>query len=255
MRTKTVAIIEDDPDIVELVQHHLEMDGLRVLSAADGLVGLDLIRMHRPELIILDLALPGLSGLEICRTLRRGSATTAVTILMLTAKGEETDIVLGLELGADDYVTKPFRVRELMARVHALLRRSEEGREPDRAVLKVGALSMDLEQHVVRVEDRDVSLTPAEFRLLQTLAARPGKVFTRDELVQAMTGGGVHIVQRNVDVHVRALRRKLESAVSYLQTVRGVGYKLVPGPAETDADDGGKSGKPLRDLENGSARA
>lgn len=254
MRAKTVAIIEDDPDIVELVQHHLEMDGLRVVSAVDGLVGLDLIRLHRPELVILDLALPGLSGLEICKTLRRGSATAALPILMLTARGEETDIVLGLELGADDYVTKPFRVRELMARVHALLRRSEGDQEPDRAVLQVGALSMDLEQHVVRVEDRDVPLTLAEFRLLQALAGRPGKVFTRDELVRAMTGGGVHIIQRNVDVHVRAIRRKLESAGSWLQTVRGVGYKLVPGAAETDTDGGSEPGTRLRGAESGGAR-
>lgn len=223
---RTVLIVEDDPDIVELVAHHLRQEGFEVLQAGDGETALEIVATRRPDLILLDLALPGIQGLEVCRILRRNRETEQVPIVALTARGEETDIVLGLELGADDYITKPFRIRELLARIHAVLRRSREATETQ-SVLRVGCLEVDLVRHEVRLDGRPVAMTPAEFRLLRALASRPGRVFTRAQLVKAVTGGGVYIIERNIDVHVRSIRVKLGDARGMVETVRGVGYRLA----------------------------
>ena len=170
--------------------------------------------------------LPGLSGLEVCRRLRSKEATRTTPLIMVTAKGEESDVVAGLELGADDYITKPFRVRELVARVHTVLRRTDETETTPEEQLRHGSLVIDLGRHEVRCDGRLVELTLAEFRLLAGLAAKPGRVFPRARLVQQITAGGYHVAERNVDVHVAAIRRKLGDAGKRIATVRGIGYKF-----------------------------
>ncbi len=225
---ETVLIIEDDPDIVELVQYNLEREGYRVHSAGDGEKGLKEAASRKPSLILLDLMLPGIEGLEVCRRLKASTETDAIPVIMLTAKGEESDIVLGLGLGADDYVTKPFSPKELVARIQAVLRRGafsrETGEIPDR--IEAGPVAIDSGRHEVTVHGKPVALTLAEFRLLSALAAAPGRVFTRDTLVERITGGRSIVIDRNIDVHVRAIRKKLKRAADCIQTVRGVGYKF-----------------------------
>jgi len=177
-------------------------------------------------LILLDLMLPGIPGLEVCRRLRTGSKSRDIPIIIVTAKGEEADAVAGLEVGADDYVTKPFRVRELVARVNAVLRRTAEPALTEEDRLERGSIFIDLVQHEVKVDDVPVELTLAEFRLLVALAQQPGRVFPRARLVQQITAGGYQISERNVDVHVAALRRKLGERSTAIATVRGIGYKF-----------------------------
>ncbi len=226
MRKSTLLVIEDDPDIVELVRYNLEREGFRVLHQGDGERGLAEAQRLQPELVVLDLMLPGLDGLEVCRRLRSQEGTREVPVLMLTAKGEEADVVVGLEMGADDYLTKPFSPRELVARVRALLRRSERGTaEPGKTRIELGELVLDLTRHEVLFRGEPVPLTRAEFRLLWTLAQRPGRVYSRNELVDEITAGEALIIDRNVDVHVSSIRRKLGEAGKVIATVRGVGYK------------------------------
>lgn len=222
-----VLVIEDDPDIVELVAYNLEREGFRVFSAGKGEEGVRAAAERQPSLILLDLMLPGIDGLEVCRRLKARADTDAIPIIMLTAKGEESDVVLGLGLGADDYVTKPFSPRELVARIRAVLRRersSAEGPLPSR--IDAGPVTIDALRHEVIVGGKPVSLTLAEFKLLSALAASPGRVFTRDQLVEKITGGKSIVIDRNVDVHIRALRKKLRKAADHILTVRGVGYKF-----------------------------
>jgi two-component system alkaline phosphatase synthesis response regulator PhoP len=227
MAKQTILIIEDDTDIVELVQYNLERDGLALLVANDGEAGLTVARERLPALILLDLMLPGMEGLEVCRHLKRDTATSSIPLIMLTAKGDETDIVLGLGLGADDYVTKPFSPKQLIARIRAVLRRGvpREVTPTPLHRLRQGALTVDADRHEVRVDGEPVSLTVAEFRLLHTLAAHPERVFTRDQLLDKITKGESVIIDRNVDVHVRAIRKKLGVHGDCIVTVRGVGYK------------------------------
>ena len=228
MRKPTLLVIEDDPDIVELLRYNLEREGYRVLVATDGERGLAEAVRHPPELILLDLMLPGLDGLEVCRRLRAQDETRGTPVLMLTAKSEETDIVIGLELGADDYLTKPFSPRELLARVRALLRRAKRG--PDdgsKTRIELHGLVLDVERHEVLKEGELVPLTRAEFRLLWKLVQRPGRVYPRDELVEEITAGEALIIDRNVDVHVSSIRKKLGEAGKLIATVRGVGYKCA----------------------------
>lgn len=223
----TVLCIEDDADIRELIRYNLEREGFRVLEAASGEEGLAAVRSSRPDLILLDLMLPGIQGLEVCRRLRSHDDTAATPLIMVSAKGEEPDVVAGLEMGADDFVAKPFSPRELVARVRSVLRRGpsrETGARPP--VLRVAAIEVDTESHEVSVDGERVGLTLAEFRLLRALAGSPGRVFTRAQLVREITGGEHHIVERNVDVHVRAVRQKLGAHGAAIRTVRGVGYKL-----------------------------
>ena len=229
MGRRTILIIEDDPDIVELVQYNLENEGFDSLTASDGEAGLAAASSHQPALILLDLMLPGINGLDVCRRLKGEHATKAIPVIMLTAKGDEADVVLGLGLGADDYVTKPFSPKQLMARIQAVLRRGpvkESTKPPER--VEHGPLVVDIARHEVSLAGRPVALTLAEFRLLHALLANPGRVFTRDQLLDKITKGETVIIDRNVDVHVRAIRKKLGKHGGMIVTVRGVGYKCTP---------------------------
>jgi two-component system phosphate regulon response regulator PhoB len=227
MPSQTVLIIEDDPDIAELVDYNLSREGYRVLTAGSGEIGLKLVASDRPALVLLDLMLPGMPGFEVCRQLKRRDETSQTPVIMLTAKGEEADVVAGLEIGADDYITKPFSVRELIARVHAVLRRSSDESEDDASRRLVhGELAIDPERHEVRVAGAKIDLTLAEYRLLLALASSPGRVYSRSRLVGRITTGDYHISERNVDVHIAALRRKLGDMGRLIVTVRGVGYKF-----------------------------
>ena len=222
----TILIIEDEPDIRELLKRSFEREGYRVHAAADGEAGLREATARRPAVVLLDLMLPGIDGLEVCRMLKSQADTQQSSVIMLTAKGEESDVVLGLELGADDYVTKPFSPKELVARVRAVLRRAKRrrsGAKPTR--LEVGTVVLDTERHEVVVGDEPIYFTRAEFRLLWALVSQPGRVFTRNELVDDITAGESYILDRNVDVHISAIRKKLGDQGDLVQTVRGVGYK------------------------------
>ncbi|HKV28615.1 MAG TPA: response regulator transcription factor [Candidatus Acidoferrales bacterium] len=221
-----VLIIEDDKDIVELVRYNLEKDSFHVVACGDGVAGLAQIRKSSPHLLILDLMLPKLSGLEICKEIRRDEKLNRLPILMLTARGEEADRIVGLELGADDYVTKPFSPRELVARVKALLRRVNSPSE-EAKLLEVGSLRVDPVSYRAQREGKALSLSTLEFRLLYYLASRPNRVFTRDQLLDAVWGSDRFVTPRSVDVYVRRLREKMEKnpeKPEYLKTVRGAGY-------------------------------
>lgn len=223
---KRVLIIEDDKDIVELVRYNLANEGFQVAAAFDGSSGLAALKKASPDLLILDLMLPKLSGLDICREIRRDEALNRLPILMLTARGDEADRVVGLEMGADDYVTKPFSPRELLARVKALLRRAEPPADSPR-VLEIGRLAIDPASYRVSNSGRPVPLSTLEFRLLYYLASRPNRVFTRDQLLDAVWGTDRFVTPRSVDVYVRRLREKIESDPEnpiHLKTVRGAGY-------------------------------
>lgn len=227
MANRTVLVVDDERKIVELVRTYLEKDGYRVLVAYDGLQALEIARQKRPDLIVLDLLLPGLDGLDVCRILR---AESSVPIIMLTAKSTEDDRLFGLDLGADDYVTKPFSPRELMARIRAVLRRSGETPSPETAEIRLGDLRIDRRGHEVWRQGQLVSLTPTEFKLLLTLAEEPGRTFTRLELLDRVFGYDFEGFERNVDVHIKNLRKKIEpdpQNPTYIQTVYGVGYKMA----------------------------
>ena len=223
---KRVLIIEDDKDIVELVRYNLEKDGFQVMATGDGSTGLAQLRKSPPDLLVLDLMLPKLSGLEICKEARRDTALNRLPILMLTARGEEPDRIVGLELGADDYVTKPFSPRELVARIKALLRRVEAPGGVEKTI-EVGPLRIDPAAYRVTRAGKSVALSTLEFRLLYYLAARPNKVFSRDQLLDAVWGTERFVTPRSVDVYVRRLREKIEmdpQQPAYVKTIRGAGY-------------------------------
>jgi two-component system alkaline phosphatase synthesis response regulator PhoP len=219
-------VVDDEKDITALVAYHLEREGFRVLQAHDGLQALELVKRERPNVLILDLMLPHLSGLDVCRRLRKEPETARLPILMLTAKADETDKVLGLELGGDDYLTKPFGPRELVARVKALIRRSEE--VPAEEILKVGGLEIDLGRYTVAIRKRAVELTTKEFDLLKALVLARGRALTREHLLDRVWGydRASEIESRTVDVHVRRLREKLGSEAKRIVTVKNVGYRF-----------------------------
>ncbi|MBI4553265.1 MAG: response regulator [Candidatus Latescibacteria bacterium] len=223
---ETILVVDDEPDIVEIVQYNLEKAGFHVLAADDGSAAIRLARETLPALVILDLMLPGLDGTEVCRILKRDERTQKIPILMLTARGEEMDRVVGLELGADDYVVKPFSPRELVLRVKAILRRARAEVAPSN-VLRVGFLTIDVEGHSVAVHGQPVALTATEFKLLVTLLQRRGRVQTRDELLNVVWGYDYFGYGRTVDAHIKRLREKLGEASSVIETVRGVGYRFV----------------------------
>jgi phosphate regulon transcriptional regulator PhoB len=221
-----VLIVEDEPDISGLLAFHLEREGYQVSQSANGLDALQQVRARPPDLVLLDLMLPGLGGLEVCRRLRQDPATAALPVVMLTAKREEVDRVLGLELGADDYIVKPFSPKEVVARVRAVLRRS---RPPaDGAPLVIGTLAIDVARHTVHVDGAPVALTPKEFDLLRTLAEARGRVLSRELLLDRVWGYAAagEIESRTVDVHVRRLRVKLGGEGRRIVTVKSVGYRL-----------------------------
>ena len=221
-----ILIVDDEPDVVELVAFNLKAAGFEVVSAADGAEALRKARLTAPDLILLDLMLPEVNGLEVCKLLRRDPATAPIPIIMLTAKASEIDRILGLELGADDYITKPFSPRELVLRVRKLVERRRESDEKAER-LEIGELSVDIPRHVVAVGGKRIDLTATEFRLLCTLMERRGRVQSRDQLLQDVWQYDNVIDTRTVDTHMRRLREKLGRAARYLDTVRGVGYRFA----------------------------
>ncbi|MHC5083438.1 MAG: response regulator [Planctomycetota bacterium] len=226
MAQEKILIVEDEADVLELVRYNLEKNGYQTDGAMTGTEAVRKAQSGAVDLILLDLMLPEIDGLEVCKLVKKDPKTAAIPIIMLTAKGTEADIVAGLEMGADDYITKPFSPRVLMARVKAVLRRKDILGDPDKAVLRVHNLEIDPGRHRVTIEGKDVSLTTTEFGLLKFLASRPGWVFTRYQIVDAVHGSDYPVTDRSVDVQVVGLRKKLGDAGKYIETVRGVGYRF-----------------------------
>jgi two-component system alkaline phosphatase synthesis response regulator PhoP len=225
MLSETILIIEDEDDIAELVKYNLVREGYQVNVSRSGEQGLREALSKPPDAVILDLMLPGINGLEICKSLRSNEKTKNIPIIMLTAKSEEADIVTGLEVGADDYITKPFSPRILLARLRAVLRRQDEDVD-DQVAIKIHNLIIDPGRHQVRLGKENITLTGTEFKLLHALASRPGWVFNRDQLVDLIRGAEVVITDRTIDVHIAGLRKKLGEAGQYIETIRGVGYRF-----------------------------
>ncbi|MDA7511556.1 response regulator transcription factor [Verrucomicrobia bacterium] len=223
---KRVLVVDDEPDAVELVAFNLKAAGFEVISAEDGEMALKKARNFSPDLIVLDVMLPSVNGLEVCKILRRDPATSELPIIMLTAKAGEIDRVLGLELGADDYVTKPFSPRELVLRIKNILNRREPPTKQS-DFFQFSELSIDVPRHLVLVEGKKIDLTPIEFKLLTVLAERRGRVQSRERLLQDVWDYDSLIDTRTVDTHVRRLREKLEKSARFLDTVRGVGYRFM----------------------------
>jgi two-component system, OmpR family, alkaline phosphatase synthesis response regulator PhoP len=227
MAKEKIVVVEDDTDIRELIRHTLSKEGYDITCTARGEDGLALAERGEFELVLLDLMLPGMDGLEVCRRIRSNSNLRKTAVLIISAKDDEIDVVTGLELGADDYLIKPFSVRVLLARVRALLRRSKDASpEIEESPITLGPLRIDPSRHEVCVKDKRVDLTLAEFRILQSLARRPGRVLTRNQLLDQALGQDNFVLDRTIDVHVSALRRKLGEAGRWVETVRGVGYRL-----------------------------
>lgn len=226
MAHESILVVEDDEDILELLRYNLAKEGYQVSAVTSGEEGLRLARSTTPDLILLDLMLPGVDGLEVCRSLKMDAKTRLAPIIMLTAKGEEADIVTGLELGAEDYITKPFSTRVLLARVRTVLRRRRTAPPAEDALLKIHELVIDPGRHEVLVQGQPVDLTATEFRLLHLLARRPGWVLTRAHIVEGIHGDDYPVTDRAVDVKIVALRKKLGTAAQYVETVRGVGYRF-----------------------------
>ena len=222
-----ILIVEDEKDIAKMLEYNLKKEGFRTISASDGEDALDLAAREHPDLILLDLMLPGIDGLEVCRTLKKENKTAAVPIIMLTAKAQEADKIVGLELGADDYVTKPFSPRELIARIKAVLRRGKE-KEKLPGILQIGDLSVDFSKISVSIKNKPIELTSKEFELLKTLIQAKGRVLSRDYLLDTIWGfdHALEIQTRTVDVHVRTLRKKLKSCAKYIITVKNYGYRF-----------------------------
>ena len=222
-----ILVVEDEIDLAELVAFNLTQAGYTVVTASTGASALAEIRRARPDLVVLDVMLPDITGLEVCRRLRREQGTERLPVLMLTAKGEEVDRVVGFEVGADDYVVKPFSPRELVLRVDAIMRRAIEPVDADaRQTIHVGRLTIDVPAHRVSLDDEEIPLTALEFRLLMDLATRRGRVQSRDALLERVWGYAPGIETRTVDTHVKRLREKLGAASAYIETVRGVGYRI-----------------------------
>jgi two-component system phosphate regulon response regulator PhoB len=226
MGGKRVLVVEDERDIAELLRYNLAKNGYHVMAAFDGEEALRVARQTPPDLVLLDLMLPGMDGLDVCRALKGDPQTAGIPIVMVTAKGEEADIVTGLELGAHDYICKPFSPRVLIARVRACLRRTREPADSDSEVVLYLDIVVDPTRHQVRLGGRPIELTATEFRLLHFLVRRPGWVFTRTQIIDAVRGDNYSVTERAVDVQVVGLRRKLEPYGEYLETVRGVGYRM-----------------------------
>lgn len=226
MAKKTIFVVEDEEDILDLVRHHLAKEGYAVSTATNGSEAVKAMLRKPPDLVLLDLMLPGMDGLEVCRCLKKDAKTADVPILMVTAKDDESDVVAGLELGADDYVTKPFRMKELLARVRAALRRQKPSALDMEAPVWVRDVEIQPGRHEVRVGGEPVAMTFSEFRILHLLASRPGWVMTRDQIVNAVRGEDYAVTDRAVDVQIVGIRRKLGERADYVETVRGVGYRF-----------------------------
>jgi two-component system phosphate regulon response regulator PhoB len=225
MARPRILIIEDERALTDVLSYNLQREGYDVVVAHDGQEGLRKAQMQLPDLVILDLMLPGLDGLEVCRELRGGERTRHLPLLMLTAKAEETDQLVGFSMGADDYVTKPFSVKVLLQRIKALQRRTEAGADAGEVIEHLG-VRIDRVRHKVSSGGREVDLTPTEFRLLECLVRQPGRAFTRPQLMDVAIGEGAVVLERTIDVHIKTLRRKLGEEGDYIETVRGVGYRF-----------------------------
>lgn len=237
MTRATILVVDDEKDVVELVRYNLEREGYRIVGASSGETALAAARNELPDVVLLDRSLPGLDGIEICRRLRRSEPTAHVPIILVTARVTEEDRVAGLEAGADDYMTKPFSPRELVARVRAHLRRAVL-RPSSTEVHEVGHLVLDVGKHRVTYSGQPVSLTAGEFRILRFLAMRPGRVFSRSEIIEGALEGSVDSVSRTIDVHLASIRRKLGRGGGMIETIRGVGYRLAEGTPRPSSREG-----------------
>ena len=227
MAGERILVVDDERDILELIRFNLEREGFTVFTVDTGEAALSQTNRIRPDLVVLDLMLPGVDGTEVCRRLRHDEATQAIPVLMLTARTEDSDIVTGLEVGADDYVTKPFSPRVLVARIRAILRRgSAEADGEDRQVVRIHGIRIDISQHEVWIDDRQVHLSATEFAILVFLARNPGWVFSRNKIIDTVKGKDYPVTERSVDVQILGLRKKLGEKGKLIQTVRGVGYRL-----------------------------
>ncbi len=226
MKSKTILVVDDEEDILELIRFNLAREGYRIVCAATGEEAVRQSELSGIDLIVLDLMLPGMDGLEVARRLKAGIQTRTIPIIMLTAKGEEADIVAGLELGADDYITKPFSPRVLLARVKAVIRRNDHKEPEQDEMIRMGELTIHPGRHEVMIQDQPVDLTVTEFQILHYLAKRPGWVATRSQIVDAVRGIGYAVTDRSVDVQIVGLRKKIGKYSHWIQTVRGVGYKF-----------------------------
>lgn len=223
---KNILVVEDEEDILELVEYNLAKNGFRVTTVSSGEAALREVRTDPPDLVVLDLMLPGVDGLEVCKTLKGDPRTAKIPVVMLTAKGEESDIITGLELGADDYIAKPFSPKVLIARVRTVMRRRIAAPPEEGSIIRIHDLCIHPGRHEVLVSDQSVELTFTEFRILHLLARRPGWVFTRSQIVDSVRGVDYPVTDRAVDVHIVGLRKKLGQSGEYIETVRGVGYRM-----------------------------
>ena len=223
--SQKIYIVEDEPDIRETLKYNFSNEGFKVSTAPDGEEALSNIKKVLPDVLILDLMLPGISGLDVCKSIRADDDISDMSIIMLTAKGEEIDRVIGFELGADDYVTKPFSVRELILRVKVLLKKQRESLVANKLV-KFGPIRIDLDAHELKINDKEIVLTALEFKLLQHLVKRKGRVQTREQLLGDVWGYSAEVTTRTVDTHIKRLREKLGNTSDYIQTIRGVGYRF-----------------------------
>lgn len=227
MAQEKILVVEDEEDVLELVSFNLEKGGFLVETAMSGQDAINKAQSLSPDLVLLDLMIPEIDGLEVCKTLKKDAATETIPVVMLTAKGTEEDIVTGLEMGADDYITKPFSPRVLLARIRAVLRRKQTASSQERTRIRIHDIEIDTGRHRVLLKGKKIDLTNTEFCLLKFLAARPGWVFTRYQIVDAVHGNDYPVTDRSVDVQVVGLRKKLGSAGKYIETVRGVGYRFM----------------------------
>ncbi|MEK7841084.1 MAG: response regulator [Deltaproteobacteria bacterium] len=218
-----ILVVDDETDILTLLEYNLEKAGFKVISADDGPDAIDITKRERPDLIILDIMLPSMEGTEVCKILKSGDATRHIPIIMLTAKGEEVDRIVGFELGADDYITKPFSPRELILRVKAVLKR---GQEQEAKIINAGPITIDVERSLATADGKVLKLTAIEFKLLLELAKSDGRVLSRDTLLDRAWGTEVYITDRTVDTHIRRLREKLGKSSKYIETARGFGYRF-----------------------------
>jgi len=226
MSKSTIVVVEDEEDIYEVVRYNLEKEGFHVHGAFSGEIAQQKITVHQPDLVLLDLMLPGISGLDLCRKLKQQDDTRQIPIIMVTAKTEDADIVAGLELGAEDYITKPFSPRVLIARVRSVLRRQKIGVIDESNIINFDGILINPGQHKVSINDTRLDLTPSEFRILHFLARRPGWVYTRDQIIDAVRGEGYAITDRAIDVQVVGLRKKMGGFGAWIETVRGIGYRF-----------------------------
>lgn len=226
MKKADILVVDDEEDILKLLQYNLQKEGYPVRTVASGEEALDEINQSHPDLIVLDLMLPGLDGLEVCKILKSQKETAPIPIIMLTAKGSESDIIIGLELGADDYITKPFSPRELLARIKSVLRRGKYEKEEEGETIRRHEIAIDVSRREVTVRGNAVPLTTTEFDILLLLVRRPGWVLTRDQIIDSVRGNDYAVTDRSVDVHITGLRKKLGVAGKYIDTVRGVGYRF-----------------------------